>query len=328
MLAPVVVLVALWLLVSLPLWLIAAAFASRFVAGRWRILRVSWFLFVYLAWELLALIALLALWVAAGFGWRLRSPRFASAHYRLMAWFLRHVVGSARRTFNIELVSEDDLEAELADAGRPLLIFSRHAGAGDSLLLVDEVINRIGLRPQIVLKDLLRLDPAVDTLLSRLPNRFIPSRGRAGAEAVEAIAELAAGLATGEALIIFPEGGNFTPRRRERAIGHLERSGRDDLAQRARELAHVLPPKPTGVLAAIEAAPAADVIFFGHVGLEGLDAPRDLWRRLPMDTAVSTRRWRVTADELPAPADRELWLYDAWKELDDWIAAHLERGDE
>ncbi len=326
--APGVFLAAGCLLVSLPLWLIAAALASRLVSGRWRVLRVCWFIFVYLAWEALALLALLGLWLASGLGWKQRSAAFEAAHYRLMAWFLHNVIGSARRTFTIELVGEDDLHAELANASRALLIFSRHVGPGDSFFLADELVNRMGLRPRIVLKDVMRLDPAVDIMLSRLPNRFVPSKGRAGGAAVEAIGELAAGLEAGDALIIFPEGANFTPRRRQRAIDHLERTGRRDLARRARSLTHLMPPKPTGALAAIDAAPTADVIFYGHVGLERLSTPGDLWRGIPMDSPVRTRRWLVRADELPAPGDRELWLYDTWEQLDTWIEQRLEPVDQ
>ena len=87
----------------LPLWALVAAFASRYVPGRWRILRVAWFLFVYLALEALGLIVLFALWIASGFGWKITAPRFVELHYRFMAWFLRRVLGTARTTFRISI---------------------------------------------------------------------------------------------------------------------------------------------------------------------------------------------------------------------------------
>ena len=40
---PAVVVLALWLWGLFPVWLVVAAFASRFVPGRWRILRLLWF---------------------------------------------------------------------------------------------------------------------------------------------------------------------------------------------------------------------------------------------------------------------------------------------
>ena len=126
-------------------------------------------------------------------------------------------------------------------------------------------------------------------------------------------------MGAGDAFVIFPEGGNFTPRRRERAIEKLDEIGRPVLADRARAMEHVLPPKPAGTLAAIEAAPDADVLFVGHVGLERLSTVRDLWRGIPMDAAVVARSWLTPAEQVPPPEDRERWLYDRWQDLDGWI---------
>jgi 1-acyl-sn-glycerol-3-phosphate acyltransferase len=300
---------------ALPLWTIIAAFASRFVPGRWRILRVAWFLFVYLWVEVIGLAALFGLWVASGFGWKLRSPRFTDWHYALMGWFLRRVMGSARRTFRLSV----DVEAfETANENRPLLVFSRHAGPGDSFLLIDALLNRWDRRPRIVLKETLQWDPCVDVMLNRLPNRFVPSHG-AGQVAIDAISELTATMSEADGFVIFPEGGNYTPKRRVRAIEKLGEIGRDDLAERARELENLLPPKPAGALAAIAAAPTADVAFVGHVGLEQLSSVADIWRGLPMDASVVATVWIVPAEDVPAVDDRERWLYDQWERLDTWI---------
>lgn len=313
------------LLVSLPIWLLVAAFVSRYVPGRWRVLRVAWFLFLYLAMEAILLVVLFAVWVASGFGWRLRSAAFVGLHYRLAAWWLRRIMGSARRTFRLDITVENEL-AEIGD--RPIVVLSRHAGPGDSFLLVDALLNRNRRwYPRIVLKDLLQLDPCVDVVLNRVPTRFVPSTGRAGEAVVRSISELAAGLGPSDALVLFPEGGNFTPARRTRAIERLDEIGRADLAERAREMAHLLPPKPTGALTALAAAPTADVVFVGHVGLEHLSTVRDLWRGIPIDTEVVSRLWHVPAQELPPPDERERWLYDHWAEIDRWIARH-HRTDE
>ena len=322
-LAPTVFLVSAISLLLLPLWLLVAAFASRFVPGRWRILRLTWFFAVYLAFEALMLIALLGLWIGSGFGQKLGTPAFETRHYRLMGWFLRRVVGNARRTFGVRIEREDSLDQKLVKHEHPFLIFSRHAGPGDSFLLVEDVLNNLKLRPRIVLKDTLQLDPAIDIVLNRLPNRFVPSTGRAGDKVVQGIGELATSMTAGDALILFPEGGNFTPGRRERAIAHLEKVERPDLAERARELQHVLPPKPTGALTAIEAAPTADIILVGHAGLEQMSTLGDLWRGLPMDAGVSMRRWRIPVGDLPDPSEREAWLYDAWELIDSWIDERL-----
>ena len=321
LIGPAFVLLPVIGLATLPLWVIVASFASRYIPGRWRPLRVAWFLFVYLTFEAILLLALFGLWVASGFGWRLRTARFRSVHYRLAGWWLRRVMGSARRTFNLRV----DVENRMEDtAGRPLLVFSRHAGPGDSFLLIDALLNgAASRRPRVVLKDLLRLDPCVDVVLSRLPNRFIPSRGRAGEAVVASIEEMAGTMSEKDALVIFPEGGNFTASRWERNIRRLEEAGRPGLADRARDMRHVLPPKPTGALAAIEASGTADVVFVGHVGLEHLSTAGDLWRGIPMDAHVRSRLWVIEAEDIPPPSERERWLYDRWQEMDAWIGGHV-----
>jgi 1-acyl-sn-glycerol-3-phosphate acyltransferase len=320
---PGFVLIALMALASLPLWLLVAAFVSRFVPGRWRLLRVAWFLFVYVWWEVVTLLAAAALWVASGLGRTIHEPVWQDRHYRLAGWWLRRVMGSARRTFHLEITrDDDDDDDDTARSERPALVFSRHAGPGDSFLLVDGVLNGAGRRPRIVLKDLLQLDPCVDVLLNRVPTRFVPTTSRAGQETVDAIGELAATMGPDDALVLFPEGGNFTPARHTRAVAKLGEIGRADLSERAARMRHVLPPKPTGALTAIEHAPHADVVFVGHVGLDDLSTLRDLWRGIPLDRHVATRLWRVPAEEIPPPELREAWLYDHWQALDDWIAAH------
>jgi 1-acyl-sn-glycerol-3-phosphate acyltransferase len=321
--APLVVVGAIVAVGSLPLWLIGAAFASRYVPGRWRALRVAWFLFLYLMLEAILLVVLFAVWIASGFGWKLRSPRFVELHYRLAAWFLRRVMGSARATFDVAIRPERLADDVPTRRDRPVLVFCRHAGPGDSFLLIDALLNEHDRRPRIVLKDLLRFDPCVDVALGRLPTRFVPSSGRAGSAVVDAIGELARTMTADDALVIFPEGGNFTPRRHARAIEKLDEIDRPDLAERARSMRHLLPPKPTGALTAIEAAPTADVVFVGHVGLERLVTVKDVWRGIPMDASVTTATWRVPAEDVPPPEQREAWLYDQWAVIDAWIGGHL-----
>lgn len=315
--APLVMVLAIIVVLLMPIWLIVAAFVSRFVPGRWRPLRVLWFLFLYLELEALMLVVLFALWIASGFGAALRSPTWIERHYRVAGWWLRRIMGSARRTFSLHIDVAG--EAEAGSEGRPLLVFSRHAGPGDSFLLVDAVLNRQHRRPRIVLKDSLRWDPCLDVVLGRVPCAFVPAGRRAGERVVAEIRSLSASMGPADGLVLFPEGGNFTPRRHAAAIEKLVASDRADLAERARAMQHLLPPKPTGALTAIEAAGEADVVFVGHTGLEQLVTIRDLWRGIPMDASIRARTWHVPAEKIPDPALRETWLYDRWADIDAWI---------
>lgn len=326
LLAPAVVVAALTMIGSFPVWLILTAFASRFIPGRWRPLRLTWFLLVWLAFESIAIIALFVLWVASGFGWRLQSDWFVEAHYKLMGWFLGAVVRGAMRTFGLSF--ETEWEGDPDVTGQPLVVLSRHAGPGDSLMLAHAVCNRLDRRPRVVLKDILQWDPAIDVLLNRLPNRFIATGRRAGPGAIEAIGHLAQTMGPEDALIIFPEGANFTPGRRLRAIDQLEAKGLDRFADRARGLEYLLPPKPGGVIAAVTNAPDAAVGLVGHVGMDHMISVGDIWKGLEMDRVVYTRIWLAEASHLPSDrAGLEEWLYDHWDEMDEWIAAHREAGD-
>ena len=214
------------LLVTLPLWLLVGAAASPFLPGRWRGLRLLWFGIVWFACEWVALAALGWLWLRAGLGRRLAEERWQRAHHRLLRWILDRVYATAKRAFRLRVVGTGGGEPLPRDT--PLLVLCRHAGPGDSVLLIRTLVSLGQLRPRIVLKDALQLDPTVDVLLNRLPNRFITPRPAVAEDVEAAIGELAAGAGPGDAVIIFPEGGNFTEHRRSRAIERLRGLGHAD----------------------------------------------------------------------------------------------------
>ena len=133
-LAPLIVVVTVGLIAFSPLILLGAAFVVRWLPGRWRGLRFLWFLLVYLVRESVGLVALFALWVVSGFGWRLSSDRMRRAHVFLVGWYLNGLVVSARRVMGLRVVTEDvpeglavedPLRAGSGASGRPVLVFSR-----------------------------------------------------------------------------------------------------------------------------------------------------------------------------------------------------------
>src|ERR1022692_4981792 len=144
------------------------------------------------------------------------------------------------------------------------------------------------------MKATIQLDPSLDVVANRVPNVFIQRRQMGEKIYVEQIERLARGLDQASALVIFPEGGNWTPGRWRRAIRRLEQLGRRDLAARAREMPNLLPPRTGGALAAIAACPAADVIFVAHAGLDRLVTVGDVWRSLPMDPNLPAQGGRGT----------------------------------
>ena len=311
------------LVTTLPLWALVAAAVSARIPGRLRALRLLWFLAVYLGLQVSGIVAAGALWVATGFGRGFRRLDVREVHYRLLDTLLDILMGTAKRTFKLHIDVDapllPDAEPDVDRGPRPLLVFSRHAGPGDSFLLVHELLSVYGRRPRVVLKNTLQWDPLIDLLLNRVPTRFI-SPNPTAAGVAESIGVLASDMTAEDALVIFPEGGNYSEGRRLRAIERLEAAGDTELAARARGIRHLMAPRPGGAFAAIDAAPAADVVFVAHTGLEQLSTPRDLWRGLPMDADVRARFWTVHAEDVPDGRDeRRDWLYDWWECMDAWV---------
>lgn len=327
---PALVIGLVFALVSIPVWLVVGFVAAALFPGTFRILRISWFLFLYLAVEVLALVSLFGLWIGSGFGWKVRSTAFRHAHYRLLGLALRLVVGSAKRAFNLRVELQDPPAQTVGQADRrPALMFSRHAGPGDSMLLLEFLVNGYRREPRIVLKEFLQWDPMVDVMLNRLPVAFVPAGRKGGEQLIEAIKELAGSMGQDDAFVIFPEGGNFTPGRQIKAIRKLREIGRPDLAERAETLRHTLPPRTTGVQAVLAAAPEnADVFFVGHAGLEAFESGGDIWRGMPMDTVVAAKTWIVEAADIPVKESQEEWLYETWGDIDNWIVATLAKTAE
>lgn len=327
-LAPVVVALAFLALTTLPVWLLVAAAASPLVPGWLRPLRLLWISLFYLALNAAALLVMFGLWVGSGFGWKKRSPPFQRAHYALTGWCLTALFWQVRWTLRLRIrVAGPD--PDTAGPGRPELVLCRHAGPGDSFMLIHALVNWYRRAPRIVLKDTLQWDPAVDVLLNRLPNQFLAPewRRRGGRSAEQMIGALAAGLGESDVMVIFPEGGNFTPRRRLAAIARLRSRGLFGAAAQAEGLRHVLAPRPGGMLAALEAAPKAGVVFVAHTGLERMVTVADVWRELPMDKQITMRFWSVPPNEVPAGRQERIeWLFEWWRRIDDWIDANRPGG--
>jgi len=335
-LAPLVIILAIGFLVLSPfLALLALVFGlmARPRAGHMRSLRLVGFVLVWFVAETVALVMLAGLWVVSGFGGRLRTEPYQSRHYAVMRWFLDLMYRGAERTYGLRAeIDEPELTAAEAAArlARPVIVLSRHAGPGDSFLLVHQLLSIYQRRPRVVMKASLQLDPSVDIVGNRLPNVFIKAQLTGENIFTREIERLARGLDANGALVIFPEGGNWTPHRWRRGIRRLEHQGRPDLAARARDMPNLLPPRPGGTIAAISACPEADVIFVAHAGLDNIITLSDVWGKFPINQVIRARWWRVPFDEVPREAGHEAqvqWLYDWWERIDTWISENRPGGD-
>jgi 1-acyl-sn-glycerol-3-phosphate acyltransferase len=333
-LAPLIFVVAVAAVVTLPVTApLAAAWSLLWRGSRWRPLRALTLVVLYLALEAVGLLLLLVVWVVSGFGLWIRRPAFQRWHYDVVQLFLRVLFAATQWVLHVRVDVEGPEPSSYT--GRPLVVCCRHAGPGDSFLLVHALTSWYAREPRIVLKETLRWDPAIDVLLSRLPSRFVSARersrtamrGSAGGRTVEEeIGDLARHLDDNDALVIFPEGGNFTEHRRARAIERLRRDGHIDGAQRAERMRYVLAPKPGGVLAALDVAGEADVVWVAHTGTDHLFTVADVWRALPTDMVIRMRWWQVPAGEVPAGRDARItWLFTWWHHIDAWIGE--QRGE-
>ncbi|PZR67707.1 MAG: acyltransferase [Solirubrobacterales bacterium] len=316
--------VVTWLVVSVvgllvsPLLLAVAAVAAA-LTGRPQPLLATKLVIAYLARELLVLLACGGLWLVTGFGARIASRRSQRLHLRLLRWFVHGLAQRVLTLLDIEIVADPSPEAERALTDeKPLLFFSRHAGPGDTVLLVDQLLTRYDRAPSVVFKETLTIDPCVDLIGHRMPHAVLDTSAAADCEAQIK-------LVTGElgprgVLVLFPEGGNFTAERRRRALQHLRRNGQRRQAAAAEQMTHMLPPHPAGALAALQAKPDADVIFAAHTGLGLAAFPRELWRETPIGRTLKTRMWLVPAADRPRGEQAQTdWLNEWWKRLDDWV---------
>ncbi|WP_037503502.1 1-acyl-sn-glycerol-3-phosphate acyltransferase [Solirubrobacter soli] len=303
--APLILAVEFGVLVFAPFLAAASAVLSLIFGGR-RPIRV---LALALAWASTHIASVGACVVLAGAGHR--------EHYGVMRWFVGSVARTALRVARVRVEVRDSAAAEAVLSARetPVLALSIHSGEGDSLLVLDLLLRRHHRNPRIVMHQALALDPLIDMLGNRLPNRFIDPRG--GDIEVE-IAAMSRDLGAADAVLIFPEGGNFTPERRIASIQRLLKRGHHHQAAQAEAMTNISAPRPGGALAALESAPDADVVFLAHHGFP--DGFGQAWRELPERTPILVQMWHVPAGEIPAGTEARIeWLFDWWKRLDAWV---------
>ena len=306
---PLILGTELLVLLASPALAALSALLSPLLGGR-RPVRV---LALVLTWAGGHLLSVAACWLVQA----TREDR--GRYYAVMRWFVGAISQTALRVARVKVTVFDSQRAEAVLASEtPVVVLSIHSGEGDSLLVLDHLLRRHRRRPRIVMHEALSMDPLIDMLGRRLPNRFVDPRG--GDIEVE-IAAMSQGLGARDAVVIFPEGGNFTHERRMKSIERLLHRGHHEQAEQARGMGHLSAPRPGGALAALESAPHADVVFMAHYGFP--DGFGEVWRELPERTPIELQLWHVPASELPAGNDERIkWLFGWWERLDAWVGEH------
>jgi 1-acyl-sn-glycerol-3-phosphate acyltransferase len=297
---PAVVVIEILLLIAAPLLLLVAAVVSA-GGGSTRPLRSTALLLAYAAIELSTLN-------------RLRrgvdDPNALLREVLITAYYTIGRILDVRVTLEAGSATREQLATS-----NGLVILARHCGPGDSLFIAWLLVVYYRLRLRVVLKAVLRLEPTLDLAGDELPLCFIgPYRRRARG----CIQVLASSMSTGDALLLFPEGGNFSRPRWRHAV-----AAGSDQASRARGRTYTLPPHPGGVLAALTGAPTADVLLLAHSGFarDGRERP---WWRLPVHRTFVIRTALAPSATVPREAAAlSTWLDTAWSEVDMWVHRHV-----
>ncbi|MFG1934096.1 lysophospholipid acyltransferase family protein [Mycobacterium sp. NPDC048908] len=229
-----------------------------------------------------------------------------------------HTVG--RRTLHLDVQLDDASPTpEQIPRAEPVIVLSRHCGPGDTLLVAWLLSVHYGLRLRIVLKALLSCEPVLDFVGDLGCLCFLSHRG---SKARKQIRDLAGSLVGGQALLLFPEGGNFTWARWREAIVRLRSTGRLREARRAWRQTYTLPPRTGGTAAALSGAPRANVMVLTHTGFSP-DGRARAWWRLPMNRQLLVRTVVVPVAEVPEPGQLGPWLERTWSQVDAWVAGHV-----
>ena len=307
------------LLVSAPLWIPAALLVGAVRRDGFAQLRVGAFALVYLAAELVGLLAAAALWLLRPL------TRWSDARWRELHYRLQHAWGTALfralvQCFDLRVLVSGERDARLHEG--PYLLLIRHASAGDTLLASALIGSPHRMQLRYVLKRELLWDPCLDVVGQRLPHYFVDRSAESSGAEVEGVRALARELSPREGVLIYPEGTRFSPAKRARLLERLAREGDTKLLEYASGLRCTLPPRMGGTLALLEAAPGADVVVCAHAGFEAAATLGAIWRGALLRRPVYVAFERIPRARVPsARGEQAEWLRALWRDVDAWVAA-------
>lgn len=305
-----VLLGALLLTVSIPIWLVVATLADL-VLGRPR-LPTTRLLAFGTAWCWLEMAGV----AGAIATWSVGRARDMPAQYALQRWWAARIIGSLRLTCGLRI--EVDGVDEVPPG--PIVCLVRHASLGDALVSAWILGSLVHRHPRYVMKRELLLDPCLDIVGQRIPNWFLDRGSAAVRQELAGIRSMAEGMGERDVAVIFPEGTRASDDKRAYLVDRLERR---DPERHARMVAlrHLLPPRAAGARTLLAAVPDASVVFMWHTGFDGLDSISGIHR------AVAQGRTRARVVLLPVPRSEvpdderfDRWLDDHWVAMDGRVA--------
>jgi 1-acyl-sn-glycerol-3-phosphate acyltransferase len=294
--------------------LAAVAAVLDVARGRWRLptVRVLLFLVQYAINDSVEIVLAGPYWMLAGFGRRLGSAASIARHERLQAWSIGVLARRAERLLGVRIELDEASAAALLPA--PAVVLCRHVNLLDASLPAWLYLQRGVASRGVIMAELLA-DPGFDLIYSRTGSVFVPRDD--GPEARRLVGGLAGTVDASTVAIIFPEGRLFRPELLARAMERLA-SSNPERSERLAGLRHVLPPRPGGVLALLDALPGSDVVVVAHTGLDRFASFGELSSTVPLRDPVRVTAWRVPRAAIPGGADaRVAWLDAQWHRVDE-----------
>jgi len=302
-----------------PIALLLAFLADLFTrTPRFRRTRVVSLLTALTFVDFAGLVIVFSIWLVSPFGRRTRTEKDQSRYQRVMAWWTNKLIGAISAASPLP-IDRSELDEQLLMGNA--IVIGRHRSLLDAVLPA-AIIGEVGVRTLYVLKEDLRWEPNIDIVGHRMGHVFVDRQAQGENDELKPIRELASRIDEESVGVIFPEGTFFNERRKARAVKALEKLNPTH-AEMAQRMKYLLPPRPAGTLALLEAAPDADVVILGHVGFEPFGTIGQIMANLGAQHRVTVRAWRYPREALPTNNDELIdWLFERWAELDRWIGSH------
>ena len=196
----------------------------------------------------------------------------------------------------------------------------RHVSLFDASL-PSLLYERLGFHTRGVIMAELLADPGFDLLYQRAGSVFIPRDNDPDATTIAG--SICTELDERTVAVVFPEGRLFRPDVLTKSLGRLAQ--RDPArAGRLAGLRHLLPPRPGGLNALLDAAPEADVVVINHAGLDHRPTFMSIARAAPLRDPIRVTAQRISRGDIPTSPDaRTEWLDDLWLHMDAWVDTEL-----
>ena len=288
-----------------------------------RHIRLALILIWYLLMEFIGVLFALILWFGTGFGYAVNSTSSQRIHAKVQYFWVSSILFGAKLFLRTRL----NFPEEVSFGEGPFVIAAQHSSFFDALLptvLIGKFCNFV--IPRHVLKSELLLSPSLDIYGNRLPNQFVKRNSGSSNVEVEGVRSLTKNLGS-DACIIFPEGTFFTEERSRRAIQKISTTDMDR-SERVGVLKNLLPVKPGGLLALLDANPESDLFLIGHNGFQPFGSFKEILKNIPFKAPIEVFIRKIPICDFPIDkAERLKFIDSEWLALDQWLETKLRDDD-